>query len=117
MTQNYGSSNTAYLEEPIELAARQTVSAPSSVPIPPAMPAAPTMKQNVAARLISPMPGVVVICEKSVGEEVESGDVVLILEAMKMENLITAPAAGKVLSILVQEGEKVERGTVLATIG
>ncbi len=70
-----------------------------------------------ATRLIAPMPGVIVMCEKNVGEAVQSGDVVLVLEAMKMENLITAPLDGKVLSLLVKDGEKVEKGTLLGTIG
>jgi biotin carboxyl carrier protein len=68
-------------------------------------------------KLVAPMPGTIVLCEKNVGEEVLCGDVVLILEAMKMENLITSPVTGTVLSILVKESEKVERGTVLGVIG
>jgi oxaloacetate decarboxylase alpha subunit/pyruvate carboxylase subunit B len=63
------------------------------------------------------MPGVIIICEKNVGEEVQKGDVVLILEAMKMENLITASVPGKVVSILCKEGERVGKGAVLAIIG
>ena len=47
----------------------------------------------------------------------QKGDVVLILEAMKMEILITAPVPGKVVSILCKEGEKVRKGAVLAVIG
>jgi pyruvate carboxylase subunit B len=70
-----------------------------------------------ATRLIAPMPGVIVMCEKNVGEVVQIGDVVLVLEAMKMENLITAPLDGKVLSLLVTDGEKVDKGTLLGTIG
>jgi biotin carboxyl carrier protein len=63
------------------------------------------------------MPGVVAFCEKSTGDAVEEGEVILILEAMKMENLIMAPMRGQVLSLAVKEGEKVARGTLLATIG
>jgi biotin carboxyl carrier protein len=75
------------------------------------------LKPDGVAQLVAPMPGVIVICEKSVGEQVQKGDVILILEAMKMENLITAPISGEVLSILVNVGEKVGRGFVLGTIG
>jgi biotin carboxyl carrier protein len=82
---------------------------------PPSLRAAASLRP--ATRLIAPMPGVIVMCEKNVGDPVQSGDVVLVLEAMKMENLITAPFAGKVLSLLVKDGEKVEKGTLLGTIG
>ena len=56
------------------------------------------------------------MCEKNIGEGVQKGDVVLILEAMKMEILITAPSPGTVVSILCKEGEKVKKGAVLALI-
>jgi len=69
------------------------------------------------SQLVAPMPGVITICEKSIGEEVSKGDVVLILEAMKMEIQITAPVSGKVAAILCRAGEKVERGAVLGVIG
>jgi biotin carboxyl carrier protein len=68
-------------------------------------------------RLVAPMPGVIVICEKSEGEAVQAGDVVLILEAMKMENLVRSPVPGNVISILCTEGQRVTRGEVLALIG
>jgi biotin carboxyl carrier protein len=48
---------------------------------------------------------------------VKKGDLILILDAMKMENLITAPAAGKVVSLPHGEGKKVAKGAVLAVIG
>lgn len=78
----------------------------------------PTLETpHATARLTAPMPGVIALFEKNVGEEVQRGEVVLILEAMKMENLITAPVSGRVVSLLVKEGEKVGRGTVLGMIG
>jgi biotin carboxyl carrier protein len=80
------------------------------VPIPFSIPRAKS-----ATKLLAPMPGVVTICEKQVGEDVSEGDVVLVLEAMKMENLITAPIAGKLLSSC-HEGERVGKGAVLAMI-
>ena len=72
---------------------------------------------NGGERLVAPLPGVIRMCEKNIGEGVQKGDVVLILEAMKMEILITAPIPGKVVSILCKEGEKVKKGAVLALIG
>ncbi len=65
----------------------------------------------------APMPGIIVRLEKKVGDSVQEGDVVLILEAMKMENSITAPVAGTVKEIRVNEGDNVKKGQVLAVIG
>lgn len=110
-----------------------TVSAPSVAPrpattVPPlksavqaAMPkplAAAAMAEgiNKGTPLIAPMPGMVVRHEKSVGDEVKPGDVVLILEAMKMENSITAPAAGKLVATHCEKGQQVPKGAVLAVI-
>jgi len=67
-------------------------------------------------RVVAPMPGVIMRHEKNVGEEVKEGDVVLILDAMKMENPITVPAAGKIISLPYAEGEKVAKGSVIAAI-
>ncbi|MGA2960966.1 MAG: acetyl-CoA carboxylase biotin carboxyl carrier protein subunit [Candidatus Korobacteraceae bacterium] len=67
-------------------------------------------------RIMAPMPGVIMRCDKKVGDEVKKGDLLLILDAMKMENLITAPVAGKVVSLPYEEGKKVAKGAVLAVI-
>ncbi len=69
-----------------------------------------------AQRIVAPMPGVIMRCDKKVGDEVKKGDLILILDAMKMENLITAPAAGRVVSLPCGEGKKVAKGAVLAVI-
>jgi acyl-CoA carboxylase subunit alpha len=66
--------------------------------------------------LLSPMPGVVVRLGAQVGEAVEAGAVVAILEAMKMEHPVTAPRAGRVAELRVREGQTVEAGVVLAVI-
>ncbi|MGD0975362.1 MAG: biotin/lipoyl-containing protein [Candidatus Korobacteraceae bacterium] len=68
-------------------------------------------------RIVAPMPGVILRCDKKIGNMVKKGDLILILDAMKMENLITAPAAGKVVSLPHGEGKKVAKGAVLAVIG
>ena len=65
----------------------------------------------------APMPGIIIRLEKNVGDQVEEGDVLLILEAMKMENSITAPASGVIKEIRVKEGENVSKGQVLVVIG
>jgi biotin carboxyl carrier protein len=54
--------------------------------------------------------------EKSIGDEVQEGDVLIILESMKMEIPVEAPCAGRVSEIRVQEGASVEEGAVLAVI-
>ena len=64
----------------------------------------------------APMPGVVFAIKKNPGEAVKEGDVVLVLEAMKMEMDIAAPADGTVAEILVKKGDQVTAGQVLATL-
>lgn len=65
----------------------------------------------------APMPGIIIRLEKNVGDRVEEGDVLLILEAMKMENSITSPTSGVVKEIKVKEGDNVSKGQVLVVIG
>ena len=62
------------------------------------------------------MPGKVVAVKASVGQAVKKGEVVLVLEAMKMENEVVAPEDGTVASIDVAAGDSVEAGVVLATL-
>ncbi len=69
-----------------------------------------------ATQLIAPMPGIIVRHEKSVGEGVNAGDVVVVLEAMKMQNSIITPAGGKVTAIHCEPGQMVKKGAVLAVI-
>ena len=64
----------------------------------------------------APMPGTILDVKAAVGDTVKAGQPIVILEAMKMENDIVAPADGKVTSILVKKGDSVNSGDVLATI-
>ena len=64
----------------------------------------------------APMPGKILGIKASVGQAVKRGDVLIILEAMKMENEIVAPEDGTVASINVANGDSVEAGAVLATL-
>ena len=68
------------------------------------------------AQLKAPMPGLVVAVKTEVGKTVKSGDGLIILEAMKMENELRAPWGGTVKAIKVAAGDKVEQGQLLATI-
>ncbi len=54
--------------------------------------------------------------EKAVGDEVETDDVIMIIESMKMEIPVEAPCAGTISEIRVAEGESIEEGTILALI-
>ena len=65
----------------------------------------------------APLPGVVTKILVSAGQAVKKGDTVLVLEAMKMENNITAEADGSVTGICVSAGDSVMEGTTLLTIG
>lgn len=64
-------------------------------------------------KVVAPMPGNIWKIKTSIGAKVEKHEVLLILEAMKMENEIVAPDAGTVTNILVKEGDAVEPGKVM----
>ncbi len=64
----------------------------------------------------APMPGLVLKIKKNAGDEIDSGDSILILEAMKMENDLKAPSSGKIKQIYISEGSAVEKGDKLFTI-
>lgn len=64
----------------------------------------------------APMPGVVVEVLVTPGQAVEEGQVVIILESMKMQNELKAPRAGKVHAVRVSIGEKVDQDTIMVTI-
>lgn len=61
----------------------------------------------------APMPGLVISLSIKVGDAIQKGDVILILEAMKMENVLKASGEGIIKSIKIKEGEAVEKGQVL----
>ena len=65
----------------------------------------------------APMPGTIVRINVKAGDSVKKGDVLLVLEAMKMENDICAPADGTVLAVQVNQGETVGADAALLTLG
>ena len=79
----------------------------------PAAPAAPAAGEKVNC----PMPGNILDVRVNVGDEVKEGDILMILEAMKMENEILAPCAGKVATVAVAKGATVNSGDLLVVIG
>ncbi len=86
--------------------------APAPVAAAPAPAAAPAGGTSVN----SPMPGNIISVNVNVGDTVAEGQVVMVLEAMKMENEIVAPKAGKVSSVAVAKGATVESGALLCVI-
>ena len=80
----------------------------------PAAPAAPKAAGAVAVK--APMPGNILDVKVKAGASVKAGDVLVILEAMKMENEIVAPQDGTVASINVNKGDTVNSGDVLVSM-
>ncbi|MGY4771303.1 ATP-binding protein [Kribbella sp. CWNU-51] len=74
-------------------------------------------QQVAAGSLVAPMPGIVIRVGVQVGDEVKQGQPLLWLEAMKMEHTIAAPADGIVGELMVEAGQQVEVGAVLAVVG
>lgn len=88
---------------------------PVAAPAPaPAQPAAPA---GAGSPIKAPLPGTITDLKVNVGDKVNQGDVVLVLEAMKMQNSIESEYTGTVTSITVKPGENVMEGAVLLTIG
>ncbi len=100
------------------------VSAAPATPAPVTAPAAPTPTVSSApvapagdgVQVLSPMPGNILSVNVTNGQAVKKGEVMFILEAMKMENDIVAPEDGTVKQILVQKGSTVDTDAVLALI-
>lgn len=102
--------------------------APAAPAITPAAPApAPAAVENASAvpatggskgriSIDAPMPGKILSVKASIGQNIKKGEVILILEAMKMENEIVSPEDGVIASIDVISGDSVESGTLLATL-
>ena len=93
--------------QPVAKAAAPVVSAPAA-PAPAAKPVAAS-----TGAVTAPMPGTILKVLKASGDAVKAGDVVLILEAMKMENEITAPSDGVIGSLSLAQGSTVAGGDLL----
>ncbi len=93
--------------------------APSPAPKPAAPKAAAPENTDVVdgTAVQAPMPGMIIRYEKNVGDTVNAGEPVVVIEAMKMENALPAPISGVVKSLLHKSGDSVARGEVLAVIG
>lgn len=98
--------------EPAKVAA-PAPAAPVAAPAAPAVSAA----AGAGAKVTAPLPGTITDVKVAVGQAVNAGDVVVVLEAMKMQNNIEAENSGTVTSVMVNKGDTVMEGTVLVTIG
>ncbi len=98
---------------PMHLSGVNISAAPLRAPAP--TPAAPpeTTPVNEDKVCRSPVTGIVVRIAAQVGQTLQPGDVLLALEAMKMETNITAPCAGKIAAIRVNQGDNVQAGQVV----
>ena len=107
----------AYAPAPIAPAAPVAAAPAAAAPVA-AAPAAAAPAVSVAAGEVvkSPMPGNILKINVSLGQKVNEGDALLILEAMKMENEVVAPKSGTIAQIIVSKGAVVETGAPLIVI-
>jgi biotin carboxyl carrier protein len=113
---------------PVYVPTAPAVNAPAAAPVQaaapaPAAPAAPAHEKKAvtggsvgAVKVNAPMPGTILKVVASVGDKVRRGQVLVVLEAMKMENDIVAPSDGVVASINVDKGASVNAGDLLASL-
>jgi oxaloacetate decarboxylase alpha subunit/pyruvate carboxylase subunit B len=115
----------APMPAPAPAAAPPTPPPAAAKPAPAAAPAEPEPAAKPAAAaadtdgtpVTAPMPGMIVSYEKGVGDAINQGETICVLEAMKMENALPAPAGGTVKAINFSSGDTVAKGDVLAIIG
>ena len=108
--------NGTVYEITLEVVDKSEIKTPAAPVAAPA--AAPAVAPAAGATTITaPMPGTILKVNVTNGQAVKKGDVLMVLEAMKMENEIMAPADGTVSSVSVASGASVESGAVLCTLG
>lgn len=109
-------NGTVYEVDVEDISGAAPVAAPAAAPA--AAPvAAPVSAPAGGERVTSPMPGNILAVNVAAGDTVRKGQVLMILEAMKMENEIMCPCDGKIVSVSVTKGATVESGTLLCVIG
>ena len=109
-------NGTAYEIELEELTGGAPAAAPAAATAAPAPAPAPAAAPAGGEQVTSPMPGTILSINVAAGDAVKRGQVLMILEAMKMENEIMCPCDGKVVSVNTSKGASVESGTLLCVI-
>lgn len=89
----------------------------AAAPAPASAAPAAAPKAGGPANVTSPLPGTVLRLVKNAGDTVAAGEVVMIVESMKMENEVVAPEAGRIASIAVAAGSAINTGDLLFTLG
>ena len=100
-----------------EVELEEMTGAPAAAPVAAPAPSAAAAPAAGGEKVTSPMPGTILSVNVAAGDAVKRGQVLMILEAMKMENEIMAPRDGKVTAVAVTKGAAVESGALLCTIG
>lgn len=107
----------AMLIDEYDAVAPAAPAAPTAVPAAPAAPSAVPAAALASGEVVkAPMPGNILKINVTPGQKVEEGDVLIVLEAMKMENEIVATKSGTVAQVAVSKGAVVETGTPLVVI-
>ena len=107
-------NGTVYEVELEEITGAVPAAAPAAAaPAPAAAPAAPA---GEGEQITSPMPGTILAVNVTAGQSVKKGDVLMVLEAMKMANEIMCPRDGVVSSVQAAKGASVESGTLLCVL-
>ena len=99
-----------------EVELEEMTGAPAAAPVAAPAPSAAAAPAAGGEKVTSPMPGTILSVNVAAGDAVKRGQVLMILEAMKMENEIMAPRDGKVTAVAVTKGAAVESGALLCTI-
>lgn len=101
-------------DTPVAAPAPAPIAAPAPVAAAPVAAAAPTAVAGT--KVEAPLPGVVIEVKVSQGQAVKEGDVLFVVEAMKMANDITAPCAGTVAQLVATKNQQLNKGDLLAVI-